>query len=148
MSTFIEELADYLEDQSIGTVGTDIFFDHMPDPISKTDMVCVRDIGGPAPPGTLPQRSVLVQVMVRGDTYETARLLAAKVHNLFHGMVSVSLTYNVIQSSLGMGLPASLGPDENGRTLISGNYIFHTIANTASGESSTGFEGDKDPNLN
>ena len=145
---FVEELVDYLATQSIGTKGTDLFFDHLPDTEAVTTMACVRDTGGPQPPGNIPHREVAIQVMVRGTDYATTRLFAAKIHNLFHGMISVSTTNNVIMSSEAMGLPASIGPDNNGRNLVSGNYVFRTYANTSSGETSTGFGGDKDPNLN
>lgn len=148
MATFIEELADYLATQSIGTVATDIFIDHLPDNQTQTDMVVLRDLGGPPPPGALPQRTTLVQVLVRGDTWDSARLLAAKIHNLFHGMVAVTTTNNRILSALAQGMPTSIGPDENGRNLVSGNYLFYTVAYTDSGETSTGHGGDKDPNLN
>lgn len=145
---FVKELVDYLEDQSIGTVGTDLFYDHLPDTEATTTMAAVRDTGGPSPPGNIPHRDVTVQVMVRGADYATARQFAAKIHNLFHGMVSVTLTYNVIMSSEAVNMPMSIGPDKNERNLISGNYLFRTYANTDSGETSTGFGGDKDPNLN
>lgn len=148
MATFAEELVDYLATQSIGTKGTTLFFDHLPDIETTTTMAAVRDTGGPTSPANIPHRDVTVQVMVRGADYATARLHAAKIHNLFHGMVGVATTNNMIMSSEGIGLPASIGPDNNGRNLVSGNYLFRTYAYTDSGETSTGFGGDKDPNLN
>ena len=146
---FIEELVDYLVTQSIGTKGTDLFFDHMPD-VAGT-IVCLYDTGGTPPPAELPQRTPTVMVQVRSaktEEYSDARLLAAKIHNLFHGMISVTLTNNHIETARAFGLPQSIGQDKNQRHLVSANYEFNTRAHTDSGEASTGFGGDKDPNLN
>ena len=146
--TFAQEIAEYLEDQSIGTVGTTLFYGRMPDLETSTTIAVIVDHGGPPPPASLPQRDVLLQVMVRAATYDLARKFAGQVHNLLHGLIAVDVGDNTVQSALAMGLPAYIGPDDNGRELVSGNYVFHTVANTASGETSTGYEGDKDPNLN
>lgn len=146
--TFAQEIAEYLEDVAIGTVGTNLFYERLPDNESSTTMAVVVDQGGPAPPAELPQRDILLQVMTRGTTYAVARKFAAQIHNILHGMVGIDVGDNTVQTSKAMNMPVYIGPDENGRALVSGNYLFHTIANTASGESSSGREGDKDPNLN
>ena len=143
----VEEIVDYLATQSIGTKATDLFFDHMPD-VSTSPIACVIDRGGPAPPAELPHRTAAIQVLVRADDYDDARQFAAKIHNILHGMFGVSFTNNKVLASRAFGLPASIGQDKNGRHEVSANYELDTYAITDSGETSTGFGGDKDPNLN
>lgn len=146
--TFAQEIAEYLEDLSIGTVGTTLFYGRLPDTQASTTMAAIIDHGGPPPPAEIPNRDVLLQVMVRATTYDLARTFAGKIHNILHGLIAVDVGDNTVQGSRAMGLPAYIGPDTNGRELISGNYVFHTVANTASGQPSSGYQGDKDPNLN
>lgn len=144
---FVEELVDYLVTQSIGTKATDLFFDFFPD-TSTSPMACLVDTGGPQAPTNIPHRQASVQVMVRADDYDDARLFAAQIYNILHGMLGVALTNSQVMASRAYGLPQSIGQDKNGRHEVSANYEFDTYATTASGETSSGFGGDKDPNLN
>ncbi len=149
MSTFAEELIDHLVTESVITAkGTDGFVGRLPD--TSGLVVVLKDTGGPQVPHGTPLAQTTIQMMVRQvktGNIEGAQNLAAKVYNVFHGMVGVDLAVNHVASGTGLGRPADIGQDANGRHLVSGNFLFETYRLTASGEASSGYEGDKDPNL-
>ncbi len=145
---FVKELLTYLDGtHSLGTDGTDLFADFLPD-VTASPCTAVKETGGPAGPPGIPIATTSVQVMVRASDYPTARQHAAKIYNVFHGIVGVSLTNNRIRTGIAQGAPQRIEIDNQKRHYISANYEFETHAITSSGEASTGVGGDKDPNLN
>ena len=72
---------------------------------------------------------------------------AAKINNLLDGMVSVQLEFNKVVQSEAIQRPAHIGRDNTGRQEVIANYSFTTYMTTGSLETSTGYGGDKDPNL-
>ena len=62
MSVLINDVADYLEDQGIGTVATDIFCGYLPDgPSDAVDCIAVLDTGGSEPDKYLPTKEPTFQ---------------------------------------------------------------------------------------
>ena len=146
--TFAEEVVTYLATQSLGTKGTDLFYNHAPEGETISPMTVVIGTGGAGNPhGGLPWAAPTIQVLVEASTYDAAARQSAKIHNVLHGMFRTQLTHNFVLTSSGEGLPQSLGKTELGRWRVSGNYSFETYVTSDSGEASTGYQGDKSPDI-
>lgn len=99
----VDEIAEYLEDQGVGTVGDDIFVGAQPtDPILCT---IVKDTGGLPPDKYVPIKNPTCQIIARATTY-----LAAK--NL------VQASYDALVKKENFNLPNSDGSDDDGGTYI------------------------------
>jgi hypothetical protein len=144
---FTEEIVNYLATKSLGTKGTTLFFDFMPD-VSSSPIAVVRESPSPASNAMVPVSQVGVQVVTRGNTFAVARQHAAKIYNVIHGMVGVNFTNNRVRAARATGLPTTMGPDSQKRHEVVCLYEFSTHAITTSGALSVGVGGDKDPNLN
>ena len=121
MSYVINEIAEYLEDNSIGNIGTDIFCGYLP---SITDGVLVKDTGGIAPENWGEIRNPTFQVFIKSDDlvsgnakFEEIRSLLSNIRNTY--LVVNSFHYFFI-NELSNGY---LGVDENGVNLFSINFI-------------------------
>lgn len=78
----ITDIAQYLEDEGVGTLGTNIFAGYFPDNVDSG--VCVIDTGGVAPDPDLPTRNKTFQVFIRGTDYETGQDLVDTVRSTLH----------------------------------------------------------------
>ena len=86
--SLISEVAEYLEDQNIGTRGTDLFYSFIPDN-AEARVVLVRDTGGPQPDQYIPEiKSPTFQIFIRSTTYEAGKDLLQQIRDLLHA------TYN------------------------------------------------------
>jgi hypothetical protein len=139
--SFGEELCTYLETKSLGTLGTDLFYQFMPDPsdITPDPITVVRETGGPENNAFTPWSQVGVQVVCRGTSYNIARRQAALIYNWFHGLTGVTLTDNKVLVCKAQGLPASIGMDQQrGRIEVSANYVFTIHGVTAETDTGSG----------
>lgn len=130
MASLVEEVADYLEDESIGTVGTDIFVCTLPDEQdSENDIVALYDTGGIAPYDHMPLKRRTIQIIVRDTDYPSAEAKARNIRDLLHNRFwqdVVTAGDNFQLRSEALQEPGSIGPDEKNRYLISCNYLFLT----------------------
>lgn len=98
MST-ISDISDYLEDQALGTVGTDIFDTYLPDAVVPS--MAVIDTGGQAPDIYLPVDEPTFQVYIRALTYAAgfAKLEQVKdaLHNIYNQTIG-STNFMYIQA--------------------------------------------------
>lgn len=128
----LKELGKYLQDNSLGTLGTNLFLGHMP--ATPATCACLYENSGMAPQwtfgSTTPQwESPTVQVICRSTDYVTAR---NKADDIWRYLVNVAnqtllpaagatgayyLRVDALQS------PFSVGPDENGNVVLSCNYL-------------------------
>jgi len=92
MSIIIDDIADYLEDQSVGTVGTNIFVGQQPD--SPANCVTIIDTGGLRPDIDLPTKKPTFQVLVRNTDYATGAAKLTSVRNALHNRYNETLVEN------------------------------------------------------
>jgi len=122
MSLLINDIAEYLEDEGIGTVGEDIFKSMLPANID--DVVAVYETGGLEPDPYLPTKSPTFQVFIRSSNYTTGMAQAMAVRTALHRKANITLVAggNYYYYILLMSEPAHLGKDENGRDEFSMNF--------------------------
>lgn len=126
MSNLAKEIAAWLQTQTLGTVGTDIFVGSQP--AAPDACVTVIETSGIAPSGYVPLKKPTVQVLVRSADYATGKTKADAVFDALHQLANIDLgsfyVYYVLATS-GMG---SIGRDENQRHEWSGNFRLETRA--------------------
>lgn len=114
MTTLVEDIADYLDDQGLGTVQTDIFYNNMPD--TPDNCLAVYAYAGQAPPTTWDAEYPSIQVKVRNtdsiDAYELAYSVFTTLHRLTNPSMTSTKDYYYIYATQS---PAMMGKDANGR---------------------------------
>ena len=126
MSHLIDEVADYLEDQAVGTVGTDIFVGYLPE--SPNACIAVLDTGGMQPDPYLPTKEPTFQVFIRATNYDNGKTKLDAVRAILHQKANLQLisagTYHYFILALSEG--GHVGRDEIGRDLFSINFQTRT----------------------
>lgn len=125
----LTDIGQYLQTNSIGALGTDLFLSQMPD--SPDDAIALYEYAGNTPSRMGDNRRPGLQVKVRGD-YETARAkideiytLLSKIGNEYEDDAPEGVTINgttylhfeTVQE------PFPLGVDDNGRHELAQNFI-------------------------
>lgn len=122
MARLIDDLGTYLQTQSIGTLGTDLFQGHLPD--TPDNCVAIFETGGPAPNKDLPLNKPTFQVIVRNASYATGRDKLEAIRTALHRKSNLSLVsgqtfaYYILAQSEG----GHIGRDANGRDEFSMNF--------------------------
>ncbi len=119
----IEEIANYLVNLGMGTMGSSIFLGHLPP--SPDNAITVLDTGGVEPDRELPIDNPTFQVIVRNTDYETGynNLLAIKeaLHKKANWQIYENGKYYYYIFALSNG--GHIGRDDNGRDEFSINFI-------------------------
>lgn len=130
----LDEVAKYLADNGVGTVGADIFKSYSPD--APNAMLCVYEYGGSIPQDTFGNSTCSyavwenpsIQIVCRSTDYQIARNKCEDAFRLLHGVSNVVLKpsssasgtfylrINALQS------PFRMGVDENARNLVVCNF--------------------------
>jgi len=132
MPAIESELAEHLEDQAIGTVGTDIFYSKMPADVDNC--IGVLHTGGSGASMAGPKRNLTFQIVVRNTNIDTAKAKANSIRQLLHADDSTNQTdYDLpsgsrVLTGFAIQEPYNLGQDENNRYEVVANYQL-TIAN-------------------
>lgn len=127
MSLFIDDIADFLEDESIGTVGTDIFVGREVDADdgTKSNTITLTTTGGPAQDIYLPTKLETFEVYVRNSSYAAGHAkinaVRASLHQFF-GQMGSTYFYN-IEALSGAGHVGRDDTDTAGREEFSINFI-------------------------
>lgn len=77
-----KDIAEFLEDASVGTVGTDIFVGQMPD--SPDNCITVYQYAGQKPQLGLDLEEPGLQIRVRNTSWAAAMTLAKSIYDLLH----------------------------------------------------------------
>jgi hypothetical protein len=88
----LSEIAEYLEDEAIGTVDTDIFVGFMPD--DPADCICLYEYAGSAPDWTGDGKKHMnpgLQVVGRGNVHATVRAKLQEIEDLLDGLVNTTI---------------------------------------------------------
>ena len=116
-----KDIAEYLEDQAHGTVGTDIFVRFMPD--SPDNCISVTQTAGRPPmvhPST--QEYPNVQIRVRNTDSATLFTLINNIYDDLHGLANTTIETRVY-SIQALGAPAFVGRDAKDREIWSVNFM-------------------------
>lgn len=126
MTNLIDDVADYLEDQAVGTVGTNIFVGYTPE--SPDACVVVLDTGGTEPDKYIPTHEPTFQVFIRATDYSTGKAKLEAVRTALHQKANLNLVAggNYFYFILAISEGGHLGRDENGRDLFSMNFHCRT----------------------
>lgn len=125
----ISEVAQYLVDNEVGTLGTDIFYSQAPD-IERDFVVAVIDRSGPAPDiDILEIKKPMFQIFIRSKDYATGRAKLDTIRDLLHGKTKVYLVngghqFLRIQASSEGG---HIGVNESNRDEFSINFIAEVV---------------------
>lgn len=95
MSNVIKEVAEYLEDNGIGTLGTDLGYSWAPDDDLDVQ-VTVLDTGGVEPDRELPLSDPTFQIFIRSKDYDTGKTKLDAIRALLHQKTNVELVANGI----------------------------------------------------
>src|SRR5574337_2076253 len=124
----LDELGLYLQTNSIGTLGTDLFTGTLPD--TPDNAVALYEYGGVTPvstlgPGQAKFERPRVQVLVRATTYSAARSKIESIYKLLHGLANTSLSsvrYLLVEA---VQSPAFMEKDTNNRVKLICNFQIH-----------------------
>ncbi len=103
-----KDIAEYLEDQLIGTVGTNIFVGRLPE--TPDTCIALYDYGGSPPDLCWEGDYPSLQVRVRDDDYLTGWTTANTIKTTLH-----NLTYQTIETHLYYHIRARHDPEYMGR---------------------------------
>jgi len=122
----IDDIAQYLEDNSIGTVATDIYKAYLPD--SPDDCVVIYNTGGFEPDIYLPTADPTFQIYVRSTDYTTGKDKVDAIVALLHRQANKQFVTsgNYFYFLTLMSEPVHIGRDENERDEFSINLRGHT----------------------
>jgi hypothetical protein len=121
MTNLIDDIAQYLVDDGLGTISTDIFISYMPD--ATDNALSVLDTGGPLPDPDIPTHSPTFQVFIRAENYTLgkAKLDAVRdaLHRIGNEQIGGTYFYYILAQSEG----GHIGRNERGLDEFSINFI-------------------------
>jgi len=107
----IEQLANFLETNGVGTIGKDIFKAHAPD--SKVNCILITDTGGEQADQNVPLDNPTVQIMIRADIssggYKKAMDKAKEIYALLDKKQNITIGNLHALYSRALQRPFSLG---------------------------------------
>lgn len=118
------DIAEYLEDQGYGTVGTDIFAGQMPD--YPDSCILVAQTAGRPPDYLGEQEYPGIQIRVRGTDHDTVYAIASNIFDLLHGAHSLTLEtrkYHRIDATGSISGPQVDPQDSEARVEFTMNFI-------------------------
>lgn len=118
------QIANDMEDQSIGTLGTDLFIGSLPD--TPDDAVAVIDTGGEAPDKELPFSKASFQVLVRNELYSAGITKLNAIKTRYHQLTNTTLGDTYFYYILANSDGGHIGRDDNGREVFSINFRTET----------------------
>lgn len=116
----ISDLAQYLEDQGVGTQGTDIFVGYLPDEVNTG--LCVIDTGGTPQDPDLPHRTKTFQVFIRGANYTDGQALVDSVRDTLHQLTNTTIGSFYFYYILALSDGGHIGQNDRGLDEFSINF--------------------------
>lgn len=118
----IADIAQHLQTNGLGTVGTDIFISYLPD--TEDEAIAVLDTGGVEPDIDLTQlKSPTMQIMIRSNTYTAGKSKLDSIRSILHGVIETQVgnTYILYLHALSEG--GHIGRNEAGQDEFSINFV-------------------------
>ena len=117
----LDEVVAYLEDESVGTFGTNLFIGH--EPSTPVDVVTLYPTGGSPPSADRDKEYPTAQVRVRNSSYVSGLAKAEEILGLLHKNEDYLSTIRgrcfATQTS-----PSMIGRGENGEFIFVQNYYW------------------------
>lgn len=126
----VSEIAEYLEDQGIGTVGENIFYSVLPDDIDQDFELAVIDRPGQAPsPYIKDIHRPQFQILLRAKDYDTGKSVVDQIREALHMTVNQYLIPGGIyfRKILAIQEVGHLGLNDAGRDEFSINFMCEVI---------------------
>lgn len=122
MGLLIDEVAQHLHNNSIGSLGTSLFKSYMPE--SPDACISVLDTGGLEPSIDIPVTNPTFQVFIRSTTYSAGRNQLDSVRSVLHKQMNTQLVPNGIYFYYIFAISdgGHIGRDDNGRDMFSINF--------------------------
>jgi len=89
MSILINDVADYLEEEGVGTIATNVFCGYLPE--DPDACIAVLDTGGSEPDKDIPTKEPTFQIMIRSTNYATGKAKLDSIRSLLHRSSNVNL---------------------------------------------------------
>lgn len=112
----IESIADYLEDQGVGTVNTDIFLGELP--LDKSDCIALISAPSPAPDRSIPYYTQNIDVWARFSDYSEGVSKLQEVMDELQRKENYSITGYHVYLSYALGMIDDLDRDTERRHLL------------------------------
>lgn len=112
----IDAIAEYLEDESIGTMGTDIFQGELPYDVS--DCISLQYSPSPEPNKAIPYYDQTIDIWARAKLFETGRQKLTDIMDLLHRKENYDIEGYHIYLSYAQGMIDDLGRDVERRHLF------------------------------
>ena len=126
MTSSADDIAEYLEDQSIGTVGTNVFVGKMP-PTPDLAMALFNYAGQPPDKVADDYETQGLQIKIRGATltagWDAAWVKANAIFEALHGLTNATIETKAYHYIFATGSPAQMGFDELERPLFVINFM-------------------------
>jgi hypothetical protein len=122
--SYISDLANYLQAQNVGTVGTNIFYSYMPDDVEVG--VALFDTGGNTPDPYLPTHEPTFQAFIRGTDYDTGKALLEEVRDALHQISGQTIGDTYFYFILANAEGGHIGRNERGDDEFSINFRCRT----------------------
>jgi hypothetical protein len=120
--TIAEQIAEYLQDQSIGTLATDLFVNFKPAQ-APDDCIIVYDVSGPTEQ-EIPTSYPGFQIYVRNVENKLAYGQSMDIYDTLHALSNVTLVSgeNFFYYIRASQTPGSIGHDDSDRSEFSINF--------------------------
>lgn len=122
---FLNEIANYIHNQGLGTLRTDLFRTDAPN--TPDDVIIVSEYGGMAPirshsdPAN-PDEPVRFQVLVRSKQYQQGRNRIETIYRTLDGITNTVIEGVRYRSIMALQTPFPIGRDENQREQFTVNF--------------------------
>lgn len=123
--SYIDDITQYLEDEGVGTIGTDLFKSYMPDRGDGTS-VAVLERGGTEPDPYLPTKEPTFQVLVRANDFSTGRTKLDAVRSALHRTANLSQGDTYFYFILATSEGGHIGRNDRGQDEFSINFRCRT----------------------
>ena len=119
------DIAEYLEDQSVGIVGSDIFIGMMPD--TTSNCIAIYEYAGNPPENVGDIEHPRLTVRVRNATYANGQIKAKTILSKLHTLSNTTLETHSYLYIRAVGSINALGRDVENRALFSIDFIVTKI---------------------
>ena len=126
--TLINQIAQHLHNQGIGSLASSLFYSYLPDDDSLDFNITVLDTGGETPDIYLPTTAPTFQVFIRAKDYTTGKAKVDAIRTALHQQKNTELItgetyfYYIFLKAEG----GHLGRNEAGRDEFSMNFYTKT----------------------
>lgn len=121
MSLVVNDIADFLSNNGIGSTASTIFIGHQP--ASPANCVTVLDTGGMRPDIDIPTKHPTFQILIRNTSFLTGRNLLETIRDLLHQTIGRVLTTDIYYYYIfALAEGGHIGRDEQGNEEFSINF--------------------------